>query len=48
MIEKLGKEKGLNWKNDVPCFLKYGIYAKKELFEKECIDKNTGEKSDSN
>ncbi len=39
MIEKLKKEKNLDWK-DIPCFLKYGIYGKKELYDKECIDKN--------
>lgn len=43
MIEKM-KETGLDWEKDVPCFLKFGIYAKKELFEKECMDLKTGKK----
>lgn len=34
MLEMM-KEKGFNWKIDCPLFLKYGVYAKKELYDKE-------------
>ena len=41
---KMLKEKDICWETDVPSFLKYGIYAKKNLFEKECVNVKTGEK----
>lgn len=33
---------GLNW-DDVPQYLKHGIYAKRETYEMECVDGKTGE-----